>query len=320
MDALLSNPRGFCAGVVRAIDTVERALEVHGQPVYVLHEIVHNHHVIEDLIARGAVFVEALDKIPDGSVVVFSAHGVPRERTQEAQARNLTIIDATCPLVAKVHLEARRADREGKALIILGHLGHAEIDGHLGQTRGPTFVVSTVAEIEDLEVPDPNQVAYVTQTTLSVDDTRDLLAALQRRFPGIEGPELNDICYATQNRQSAVRELAKDADLLLVVGARNSSNTNRLREVGEQCGLPSYLIQSAEELDPRWLEGKSKIAITAGASAPEHLVQELVERLAQLGIDGVTECPGEDEDQFFALPEIGPPGRVEEPTARRDAP
>lgn len=320
MDALLSNPRGFCAGVVRAIDTVERALEVHGQPVYVLHEIVHNHHVIEGLIARGAVFVESLDKIPDGSVVVFSAHGVPRERTREAKARNLRIIDATCPLVAKVHLEARRADREGKALIILGHLGHAEIDGHLGQTEGLTHVVSTVAEIESLEVPDPSRVAYVTQTTLSVDDTRDLLAALQRRFPGIEGPELNDICYATQNRQSAVRELAKDADLLLVVGARNSSNTNRLREVGEQCGLPSYLIQSAEELDPTWLEGKTKIAISAGASAPEHLVQELVERLAQLGIDQVHEQPGDEEDQFFTLPEIGPPERAEEPRPHRDLP
>ena len=302
MDLILAQPRGFCSGVVRAIEVVERTLELHGAPVYVLHEIVHNQRVVENLRRRGAVFVEELTEVPPGEILIFSAHGVPRSVEAAAAERGLRVIDATCPLVTKVHLQAKRYAREGRELIIVGHAGHVEVTGTLGQVDGPVHVLCSVREVEALEVRDPDRLAYVTQTTLSLDDTRDVVEALRRRFPTIKGPELDDICYATQNRQNAVRALAPQADVLLVVGARNSSNSNRLREVGARHGIPSHLIQGPEDIDPAWLPAGARVAITAGASTPEVLVDLVIERLRQLGVRSVSTLDGVQETTTFRLP------------------
>ena len=302
MDLMLAQPRGFCAGVVRAVEIVERALEVHGAPVYVLHEIVHNRRVVEDLEERGAVFVEELAEVPRGAIVIFSAHGVARRVAASADERGLRIIDATCPLVTKVHRQAQRYAGDARELIIVGHAGHVEVAGTLGQVDGPVHVLCTVDKVERLVVRDPTHLAYVTQTTLSLDDTRDVVEALRRRFPGITGPGLDDICYATQNRQNAVRELAADADLLLVVGAQNSSNSNRLREVGAQQGIPSYLIEDADDIDPAWLPKTGRVALTAGASTPEVLVALVIRRLRSLGVTSVATAPGVEETTTFKLP------------------
>jgi len=303
MDVLLAQPRGFCAGVVRAIEVVEQALAKHGPPVYVLHEIVHNSRVVSDLRTRGAVFVERLDEIPPGEVAIFSAHGVADSVVEEAERRGLRAIDATCPLVSKVHGQALRYREEGYEVIVIGHAGHPEVEGTRGRITGPVRVLCKVEEVEALEVAHPDRLAYVTQTTLSIDDTRDVIDALHRRFPAIQGPDLNDICYATQNRQNAVRWMASHVDLLLVVGARNSSNSNRLREVGAQAGRPAYLIQGADEIDPGWFTNHTRIGITAGASAPEVVVQEVLARLREFGVDAVTEMAGEREMVTFRLPD-----------------
>jgi len=302
MNVTLAQPRGFCAGVIRAIEIVERVLEVHGPPVYVLHEIVHNRHVVEDLQAKGAIFVETLDEVPQGSVAIFSAHGVAKAVVRQAEELELRVVDATCPLVTKVHLQAQRYHKTGHEVVIVGHEGHPEVEGTRGQVSGRVHVVATVEDVERLELDDPQRVSYVTQTTLSLDDTRDMIVALKRRFPSIKGPELSDICYATQNRQAAVQDLANRVDVLLVVGAKNSSNSNRLREVGEQRGVVSYLIQSADDLQPDWFARAARIGITAGASAPERLVQEVVERLRGWGVDSVTEMNGQAERTVFPLP------------------
>jgi len=302
MEATLAQPRGFCAGVVRAVDIVERALERYGAPVYVLHEIVHNGHVVRDLESRGAIFVESLDEIPRGAVTIFSAHGVSRSVVMEADSRGLEVIDATCPLVTKVHKQAQRFDLDRRELIIIGHVGHPEVEGTRGSINGPVHVLCSVEEVEQLAVQDPSHLAYVTQTTLSLDDTQAVVEALKRRFPEIRGPGLKDICYATQNRQNAVRELAAHCDVMLVVGARNSSNSNRLREVGEQQGTRAYLIQSEDDIDPSWFDRDSRIGITAGASAPEVLVQRVLDRLKGLGLTDVHEADGIHEVTTFALP------------------
>lgn len=302
-NVILSQPRGFCAGVVRAIEIVEQALAIHGKPVYVLHEIVHNRHVVERLRAMGAVFVERLDDVPVGAVTIFSAHGVARRSVEMAAERRHRVIDATCPLVTKVHVQAQRYRDDGREVIIVGHAGHPEVEGTRGQISGRVHVLSTVEEVEALVVADPAKVSYVTQTTLSIDDTRSVIDALKRRFPAIVGPGLDDICYATQNRQNAVREMTRDVDIILVVGARNSSNSNRLREVGEQNGVVSHLIESAADLDPSWFTSGMRIGITAGASAPELLVQQVVERLKSFGVaDAVTEMDGKRESTVFPLP------------------
>jgi 4-hydroxy-3-methylbut-2-enyl diphosphate reductase len=306
LDLMLAQPRGFCAGVVRAVEIVERALSVHGAPVFVLHEIVHNRRVVEDLERRGAVFVEELADVPRGAIVIFSAHGVARRIEAGAADRGLRIIDATCPLVTKVHRQAQRYASEGREVIIVGHAGHVEVAGTLGQVDGPVHVLCTVEEVDRLVVRDPARLAYVTQTTLSLDDTRDVIAALRRRFPDITGPGLDDICYATQNRQNAVRALAEDAQVLLVVGAQNSSNSNRLREVGAQMGIPSYLIEDADDIDPAWLPRGGRVALTAGASTPEVLVDLAIERLRSLGVTTVATAPGVEETTTFKLPaELG---------------
>ena len=302
MDLILSQPRGFCAGVVRAIDVVEQALVLHGAPVYVLHEIVHNRHVLEALSAKGAVFVEDLDEVPAGAVTIFSAHGVARVVVDQAGARQLQVIDATCPLVTKVHLQARRFHRLGFEVIIVGHAGHPEVEGTCGQLDGRVHVVGTVDEVDRLAIAPDARVGYVTQNTLSLDDTHDVIEALESRFPEIEGPGMDNICYATQNRQTAVRLLTPRIGLLLVVGARNSSNSNRLREVGSHGGVRSHLIEHAGQLEPEWLEGVTAIGVTAGASTPERLVQEVVTRLRELGVRHVEEMDGEKEDVVFALP------------------
>lgn len=313
MEVILAQPRGFCAGVVRAVEIVERALELYGAPVYVFHEIVHNRHVVEGLQTRGAIFVQSLDAVPSGSVVVFSAHGVSNAIVEQAEQQRLQVIDATCPLVTKVHLQAQRYSAKGCEIIIIGHLGHEEVDGTLGSVTGPVQVVSTPEDVAALKVIHPARLAYVTQTTLSIDDTRDVIAALKRRFPAIQGPELDDICYATQNRQNAVRQLAREVDLLLVVGARNSSNSIRLREVGEQHGLAAHLIQDESEIDPNWLLGASQVGVTAGASAPEVLVQRVLKRLRELGVTATRELDGERETVTFNLPKTllaGKPGQL----------
>ncbi|MEO5573792.1 MAG: 4-hydroxy-3-methylbut-2-enyl diphosphate reductase [Gammaproteobacteria bacterium] len=302
MEAVLAQPRGFCAGVVRAIEIVELALEIYGEPVYVFHEIVHNKHVVEDLQTRGAVFVESLDAVPAGAVTIFSAHGVSNAVVNQAERLDLQIIDATCPLVTKVHLQAQRYSRRGHAIIIIGHLGHEEVEGTMGSVDGHVYVVSTVADVAALEVANPGLLAYVTQTTLSIDDTREVIAALKQRFPLIQGPELDDICYATQNRQNAVRQLAEEVNLLLVVGAHNSSNSIRLREVGKQYGLPSYLIQDETEIDPSWFTGVEKVGVTAGASAPEILVQGVLNRLRDFGVTATRQLDGARETTTFRLP------------------
>ncbi len=299
---LLAKPRGFCAGVERAIEIVERALTLYGPPVYVRHEIVHNKHVVETLRAQGAVFVEELDEIPEGAVTIFSAHGVSTEVEDEAERRNLPVIDATCPLVTKVHKEGRNHARKGREVILIGHAGHPEVEGTQGRIPGGVHLVSSTEDVRGVDVRDPTKVAYVTQTTLSVDDTRDIIEALRQRFPKITGPDVKDICYATQNRQQAVRELAARVDMLLVVGARNSSNSNRLREIGAESGIPSYLIDDAGSLDPAWLKGVATVGVTAGASAPEKLVQDLIDRLGNFGSVVVEELAGAEEHMQFKLP------------------
>ena len=302
LHVVLAKPRGFCAGVERAIEIVERALTIYGPPVYVRHEIVHNKHVVEALRAKGAVFVEELDEIPQGAVTVFSAHGVSTAVEEEAERRDLPVIDATCPLVTKVHKEGRNHARKGREVILIGHAGHPEVEGTQGRIPGGVHLVSSAEDVPHVEVRDPENVAYVTQTTLSVDDTREIIDALRVRFPAIQGPDVNDICYATQNRQQAVRDLATQVDVLLVVGARNSSNSNRLREIGAEIGVPSYLIDDASCLEPAWLERASTIGVTAGASAPEQLVQELIDRLGDFGEITVEELRGAEEHMQFKLP------------------
>jgi 4-hydroxy-3-methylbut-2-enyl diphosphate reductase len=302
MRIILAQPRGFCAGVERAIEIVERALEIFGAPVYVRHEIVHNRHVVESLRAKGAKFVDELDEVPAGAITIFSAHGVSRSVEADAEQRGLQVIDATCPLVSKVHIEGRRYAAQDRTVILIGHAGHAEVEGTTGQIPGGVTLISTVEEVATLEVPDPERVSYITQTTLSVDDTKAVIDALTAKFPAIVGPDTKDICYATQNRQRAVRELAQVADVLLVVGARNSSNSNRLREIGAELGVPSYLIDDASALDPAWLAGKQAVGITAGASAPDSLVQELVETLRRYGEVEVSTLQGVDENIRFRLP------------------
>jgi 4-hydroxy-3-methylbut-2-enyl diphosphate reductase len=302
LNVVLAQPRGFCAGVVRAIDIVERALKKYGPPVYVRHEIVHNKYVVESLKAKGARFVENVAEIPDGAVAIFSAHGVSKDVEREASDRSLPVIDATCPLVTKVHNQGKRYVGQGRTVILIGHAGHPEVEGTMGQIPGTVVLVQTVADVEKLDIPLDAPVAYVTQTTLSVDDTRDIIAALTKRFTDIQGPDTRDICYATQNRQSAVRDLCKHADLLLVVGATNSSNSNRLREIGEEVGIPSYLIADGSELDPAWLQGVGTVGITAGASAPEVLVNDVIDALKRLRIVDVTTLPGREENITFRLP------------------
>lgn len=316
----LAAPRGFCAGVERAIEIVERALEMYGAPVYVRHEIVHNRHVVESLRAKGAVFVDEVEDIPDGAVTVFSAHGVSDAVEDEADARNLPVIDATCPLVSKVHKEAFNQDRKGRQVILIGHAGHPEVVGTQGRVPGGVLLVEKPEDVETLEVRDPDQLAYVTQTTLSVDETRATIEALRERFPNILGPDVKDICYATQNRQQAARELANTVDLLLVIGAKNSSNSNRLREIGAEMGVPSYLIDDAGMLDESWLDGIETIGITAGASAPEELVQALVKRLAEFGETDVRPLTGVEENIIFKLPrQLTDPAGQQEIAERRRA-
>src|SRR4051794_29180923 len=299
---VLAQPRGFCAGVERAIEIVERALKKYGPPIYVRHEIVHNRHVVEDLRTRGAVFVDELDEIPPGSMTVFSAHGVAKRVEDAAAACGLPVIDATCPLVAKVHNEGRRYARQDRELVLVGHAGHAEVEGTIGQVPAKVHLVQTAADVANLKVSDPAKLAYITQTTLSVDDTRGIIAVLKARFPTIVGPDVRDICYATQNRQQAVRELAKQVDLILVVGSRNSSNSNRLREIGEELGRPSYLIDDATALEPAWFAGVSRVGLTAGASAPEMLVQGVLDGLRQFGEVNVSTLAGVAEDVKFKFP------------------
>lgn len=302
MELIQAKPRGFCAGVVRAIEIVELALDVCEAPIYVYHEIVHNRHVVADLEKRGAIFVESLSDIPAGSVTIFSAHGVPQSVVSEANERELDVIDATCPLVTKVHLQARSFSGEGYSVIIVGHVGHQEVEGTLGAIKGPSYVLSTLEEVEQLELDNPDKVAYVTQTTLSIDDTREVIEALKERYPNIQGPGLDDICYATQNRQNAVHELAQQVDLMLVVGSSNSSNSNRLREVGEQCGVTSYLIENESQIKEEWLAKGIKIGLTAGASAPEVLVEEVIDRLKRSGVDKVSTMNGVEESAVFKIP------------------
>lgn len=299
---ILAQPRGFCAGVERAIDIVERALEKYGAPVYVRHEIVHNKRVVDTLRARGAIFVEEVDEVPEGAVTIFSAHGVSKKVENGAGIRDLDVIDATCPLVTKVHKEGRRYAERGYDIVLIGHLGHPEVEGTLGQIPGKVHVLSEAHEVESLEVADPERVAFVTQTTLSVNDTKDVIAELRKRYPSIVGPDTRDICYATQNRQTAVIHLAKQVDLLIVVGAHNSSNSNRLREIGENFGVPSYLIEDAHMLDPKWLDGVATVGVTAGASAPETLVQEAIDKLHEFRKVTVETLDGVEENIHFKLP------------------
>jgi len=301
-DVLLAQPRGFCAGVDRAIDIVERALEQFGAPIFVRHEIVHNRFVVEGLRERGAVFVEALDEIPQGSTVVFSAHGVSRAVRLEAQQRGLTIFDATCPLVTKVHVEVAKMRRDGFEVVMIGHAGHPEVEGTMGQADAGIYLVESLEDVQCLIVSSPERVAYVTQTTLSVDDCAEIVSALRQRFPSISEPKKQDICYATQNRQDAVKFMAPKCDLVLVVGSANSSNSNRLREVAEKMGCEAYLVDRLEAVNPSWLKGKRCIGVTAGASAPESLVQELVEGLRGLGARGVKALEGFEEHVSFPLP------------------
>lgn len=305
----LLKPRGFCAGVVRAIDIVELALKAYGSPIYVRREIVHNSHVVRDLASRGAIFVEELNDVPGGARVIYSAHGVSPAVRQMAVDRKLRVIDATCPLVTKVHLEAVRFASAGATILLIGHRDHDEVIGTLGEAPAQTLVVSTPQEAREVQVPDPDKLFYLTQTTLSLDDARAIIEVLQQRFPKIQGPPAQDICYATENRQQAVKHIAPRADLLLVVGSDNSSNSRRLVEVGENAGLPGYLIDDEMQIQPAWLEGVSSVAITAGASAPEILVQRVIDRLGQLGFRNVQEVEVIEEDVRFALPpELAPHG------------
>src|SRR5262245_44275676 len=302
MRVILAQPRGFCAGVVRAIEIVERALEKYGPPVYVRHEIVHNKHVVEDLKAKGARFVEELSEVPPDAITIFSAHGVPKAVINDAMQRGLPVLDATCPLVTKVHNQGKRYVSNGRTLILIGHAGHPEVEGTMGQIPGPVYLVQTEADVDKLDIPVDAPVAYVTQTTLSVDDTRGIIAALERRFTNIIGPDIKDICYATQNPQAAVRELSKLVDVILVVGAKNSSNSNRLREIGTEVGVPSYLIADGSELDPAWVKDAQTVGLTAGASAPEVLVEDVINKLRALGPVEVETLPGRQETIEFRLP------------------
>ncbi|MFZ2162974.1 MAG: 4-hydroxy-3-methylbut-2-enyl diphosphate reductase [Sideroxyarcus sp.] len=302
MELLLANPRGFCAGVDRAIAIVERALVLHGAPIYVRHEVVHNKFVVDSLNAKGAVFIENLSDVPPGSILIFSAHGVPQSVRREAEARGLTVFDATCPLVTKVHIEVSRMRQQGKEIIMIGHKGHPEVEGTMGQSDGGMYLVETPADVQTLQVQDESNLAYVTQTTLSMDDASAIIAALRTRFPLITGPRKDDICYATQNRQDSVKMLAKQCDLVIVVGSPNSSNSNRLREVAKNLNVPAYLIDNASQLKPEWLQGKPRVGITAGASAPEVLVQAVIERLKELGVVTVCEAEGIRENVVFPLP------------------
>ncbi|MDO8206300.1 MAG: 4-hydroxy-3-methylbut-2-enyl diphosphate reductase [Gallionella sp.] len=302
MDLLLANPRGFCAGVDRAIEIVERALELHGAPIYVRHEVVHNKFVVDGLRKKGAVFIEDLDDVPAGSILIFSAHGVSQAVRREAERRNLTVFDATCPLVTKVHIEVSRLRDQNKEIIMIGHKGHPEVEGTMGQTEGGMYLVESPEQVAQLNVHDEQNLAYVTQTTLSVDDASCIIAALKNRFPFITGPKKDDICYATQNRQDAVKLLVGQCDVVIVVGSPNSSNSNRLREVAANVGVPAYLVDDASELQASWFAGKLHVGVTAGASAPEVLVQGVIEKLQQFGAQQVTELQGIVENVVFPLP------------------
>jgi 4-hydroxy-3-methylbut-2-enyl diphosphate reductase len=301
-DILLAQPRGFCAGVDRAIEIVERALTQFGAPIYVRHEIVHNAYVVEDLRSKGAIFIEELDDVPAGNTLVFSAHGVSKAVRAEAEARGLTIFDATCPLVTKVHVEVAKMRRQGCEIIMIGHDGHPEVEGTMGQTEQGMYLVETVDDVATLQVSNPDLLAYVSQTTLSVDDTADIIAAIKQKFPNVIEPKKGDICYATTNRQEAVKFMAPQVDVVIVVGSPNSSNSNRLREVAEKKGTPAYMVDNASQIDPQWLAGKLRIGVTAGASAPEVLVQAVIDRLKELGARSVRALEGVEEHVTFPLP------------------
>jgi len=302
MEVLLANPRGFCAGVERAIGIVERALAIHGAPIYVRHEVVHNKYVVEDLKSKGAVFVEALTEVPSGSTLIFSAHGVSKAVRSEAEARGLRVFDATCPLVTKVHVEVAKMRAAGREIVMIGHRGHPEVEGTMGQAAEGMVLVETTADVARLDVRDPEKLFYVTQTTLSVDDAAAIVGALKARFPSITGPKKDDICYATQNRQDAVKFLAPQCDVVIVVGSPNSSNSNRLREVAQGRSIAAYMVDSAEQLKAEWVAGKKRVGVTAGASAPEVLVNELIARLRALGAGSVRQLEGVDESVVFTLP------------------
>ncbi|MGG4608064.1 4-hydroxy-3-methylbut-2-enyl diphosphate reductase [Providencia sp. Me31A] len=306
MQILMANPRGFCAGVDRAISIVERALELYGAPIYVRHEVVHNRYVVDDLRQRGAIFIEEISEVPDGSILIFSAHGVSQAIRQEARSRDLTMLfDATCPLVTKVHMEVARASRKGKEAILIGHAGHPEVEGTMGQYSNPEggmYLVESPEDVWKLKVKDENNLSFMTQTTLSVDDTSDVIDALTTRFPNIVGPRKDDICYATTNRQEAARELAERADIVLVVGSKNSSNSNRLAELASRMQKPAFLIDGAQDIKTEWLAGKNIIGLTAGASAPDILVQQVIDRLKELGAGSVVELQGREENIVFEVP------------------
>jgi len=309
-EVLLAQPRGFCAGVDRAIEIVERALEEYGAPIYVRHEIVHNAYVVADLRRKGAIFVEELDVIPAGSTVIFSAHGVSKAVQVEAEVRGLRVFDATCPLVTKVHVEVAKMRRENREIIMIGHHGHPEVEGTMGQAEEGMCLVETVADVNRLQVKNPELLAYVSQTTLSVDDTADIIAALKRRFPLIVEPKKGDICYATTNRQQAVKFMAPQVDVVIVVGSPNSSNSNRLREVAEKKGVSAYMVDNASHIDPTWFDGKRRIGVTAGASAPEVLVEAVIDRLRELNVKSVRSLPGVEEDVIFPMPKGLVPARI----------
>ncbi len=302
IEVILAKPRGFCAGVERAIEIVERALKKYGAPVYVRHEIVHNKYVVEDLQSKGAIFVDEVSDIPNGAITVFSAHGVSEKVEDEAKGRNLPVIDATCPLVKKVHREAQRHEEGGAQIVLIGHAGHPEVEGTSGRVKNEVILVQSVEDVEQMEVADPTKLSYVTQTTLSVDDTRSIILALKKKFPLIEGPDLRDICYATQNRQDAVRKLSQEVDLILVIGSANSSNSNRLRDLGEEMGKPSYLINGAQDIKPEWLSNIKKLGITAGASAPEILLENVIARLHELAKIAIRTMEGVNENVRFKIP------------------
>ena len=299
---ILAQPRGFCAGVERAIEIVERALKIYGPPVYVRHEIVHNKRVVNNLSSKGAVFVKELDQIPQGAVTVFSAHGVSQKVEDTAGVRNLPVLDATCPLVAKVHKEGQRYSKDGFEVILIGHEGHPEVEGTMGRISGPVYLVSNTNDVKRLEVQNPDKLSYVSQTTLSVDDTRDVINALQERFPKIVGPDVKDICYATQNRQSAVRDLVKSVDLVLVVGARNSSNSNRLKDIGSESGVDTHLIETADDMSLSWFENVDSVGITSGASTPDELVKEVIDRISTFTSIEIEKQSGKEENVVFKLP------------------
>ena len=313
LKVVLANPRGFCAGVVRAIDIVEQAIERHGAPVYVRHEIVHNRHVVDALRAKGAVFVDHLADIPEGALTIFSAHGVARSVEDEARMRDLPVIDATCPLVTKVHVQGRRYAKAGRTLVLIGHQGHAEVDGTMGQIDAPIHLVQSVEDVAALSLADDTPIAYVTQTTLSVDDTRGIIAALKARFSDVQGPDVSEICYATQNRQTAVRDLATVSDLVIVVGSTTSSNSNRLREIGSESGVASYLVADGSEVKPEWFANVQTVGITAGASAPEEMVKNVIDALSALGPVDVTTMAGREEKVEFKLP-----SKLMQPLAARE--